>query len=66
MHQMITCSWYCIVFYRNGDVTLLGIDAIVHPTNEKLTDRTSLSSSIYGKAGPKLLAELRNNIKGKI
>lgn len=47
----------------NGDITELEVHAIVHSTNEKLTDRSIVSEKIYRKAGPKLLEEIRNNIR---
>lgn len=47
----------------NGDITELGVHAIVHSTNERLSDKSIISDKIYKKAGPKLLEEVRNNIK---
>ncbi|XP_069126491.1 protein GDAP2 homolog [Argopecten irradians] len=48
-----------------GDITLLNVEAIVHSTNEKFNSsvKTPSSDVIFEKAGPELLAELKNNIK---
>lgn len=47
----------------NGDITDLSVHAIVHATNEKMTEKTQLSERLFTKAGPKLQAELQNNIR---
>lgn len=46
-----------------GDLTELSVHAIVHSTNEKMTDKSLVSDRLYSKAGPKLLADVRSNIK---
>lgn len=57
---MIESGFLC----RNGDITELSVHAIVHSTNEKMTDRSSITDKLFLKAGPKLQADIRNNIKG--
>lgn len=47
----------------NGDITELSVHAIVHSTNERLSDKSVISGQIYKKAGPKLIEEIRNNVK---
>ena len=39
--------------------------AIVHSTNERLSEKSIVTEKIYSKAGPKLVEEIRNNIKSK-
>lgn len=46
-----------------GDVALLNCTAIVNTSNESLTDKNSVSESIYMHAGPDLRAELQK-LKG--
>ncbi|WAR07879.1 GDAP2-like protein [Mya arenaria] len=48
---------------RSGDITELSVHAIVHSTNERMTERSSVTETLYTKAGPKLEAEIKNNIK---
>ncbi|WAR07785.1 GDAP2-like protein [Mya arenaria] len=47
----------------SGDITELSVHAIVHSTNERMTERSSVTETLYTKAGPKLEAEIKNNIK---
>lgn len=47
----------------NGDITELAVHAIVHSTNEKMTDKSLASDRLFAKAGPKLLADIKNNIR---
>lgn len=47
-----------------GDLSSLQVQAIVHSTNEALTDRSPLSERLMRKAGPQLKEELMCNIKG--
>ena len=58
------CSVY-VLFCRTGDITELGVHAIVHSTNERLSEKSIVSEKIYSKAGPKLVEEIRNNIKSE-
>ena len=53
------------LFCRTGDITELGVHAIVHSTNERLSEKSIVTEKIYSKAGPKLVEEIRNNIKSK-
>jgi len=43
----------------------LSVHAIVHSTNERMTEKSRNTDSLYAKAGPKMEAEIRNNIKSK-
>ena len=54
--------WHCC---RNGEITDLSVHAIVHSTNERMTEKSRNTDSLYAKAGPKMEAEIRNNIKSK-
>ncbi|XP_041352655.1 protein GDAP2 homolog [Gigantopelta aegis] len=46
-----------------GDITCLNVHAIVHTTNEHLTDQNPQSDLIFEKAGPALQVEVKNSIK---
>jgi O-acetyl-ADP-ribose deacetylase (regulator of RNase III) len=50
--------------FREGDITQLRADAIVHSTNETLSDRNPLSDRLFSKAGPGLRHEIQSEIKG--
>lgn len=47
----------------NGDITELSVHAVVHSTNEKMTDRSPVTEKLFQKAGPKFQADIKNNIK---
>lgn len=51
-----------IVLWK-GDITELSVHAIVHSTNEKMTDRSYITEKLFAKAGPKLQADIKNNIR---
>lgn len=51
---------------REGDITKLIADLIVHPTNESLNDKNPLSERIHKGAGPLLKDECRNNLLSKL
>lgn len=52
-------------FYtREGDITQLRVDAIVHSTNENFSDHCPLSNRIFTKAGHGLKQEIYEDIKG--
>ncbi|KAH3889005.1 protein GDAP2 homolog [Dreissena polymorpha] len=46
-----------------GDITELSVHAIVHSTNERMTEKSLVTQTLYEKAGPKMEAEIKNNIK---
>lgn len=47
----------------SGVSTTLNVDALVHSTNEKFSDKSPESAALYRKAGPDMLADIRKNIK---
>jgi O-acetyl-ADP-ribose deacetylase (regulator of RNase III) len=51
-------------FYRAGDISLLSVDAIVHSTNESMSERNPISDRICARAGPALREEIRQEVKG--
>ncbi|KAL4233352.1 Ganglioside-induced differentiation-associated protein 2 [Mactra antiquata] len=51
-----------IVLWK-GDITELSVHAIVHSTNEKLSDKTYVTQKLFQKAGPKFEADVRSNIR---
>ena len=51
--------------FREGDATSLRVNAIVHPTNESLTEKSQLSLQLMDCAGPKLKEELVMKVKCK-
>ncbi len=59
---------YIIVFYyyRIGDITKLSLEAVVHPTNESLTDKNPISNCILEAAGPELKDELKTQVVCKL
>ena len=54
------------IYFREGDITQLRVDAIVHSTNETLSDRNPLSDRLFSKAGPGLRHEIQSEIKGNV
>lgn len=54
------------VYFRCGDITLLNVEAIVNSTNEKFVSsaKSPEAETIYEKAGPELLADIKKNIRG--
>jgi O-acetyl-ADP-ribose deacetylase (regulator of RNase III) len=57
---------FSINYIRKGDITELSVHAIVHSTNEKMTDRSYITEKLFAKAGPKLKADIKNNIRGNV
>lgn len=53
------------VNFRSGDITKLRVDAIVHSTNENFTDRHPLSEELFKAAGPGLLDEIVEEVRGE-
>ena len=47
---------------RIGDITKLSLEAIIHPTNESLTDKNPISNAILEAAGPELKEELKTQV----
>lgn len=58
---MITCKY---IYRRDGDITLLQVDAITNTTNETLTERNFISDGIFGRAGSRLKEEISSDIRG--
>ncbi|XP_078001446.1 protein GDAP2 homolog isoform X2 [Glandiceps talaboti] len=51
------------IAHWNGDITLINTIAIVHATNEALSDRNPVSERIFEQAGPELRQECQRHIK---
>lgn len=51
--------------FRKGEITDLSVHAIVHSTNERMSEKSKATETLYAKAGPKLEAEIKNNIRGR-
>lgn len=51
--------------HREGDITALSVNALVHPTNESFTESSQLSQKVIECAGSKLKEELTTKIKCK-
>ncbi|XP_028414953.1 protein GDAP2 homolog [Dendronephthya gigantea] len=47
----------------DGDITNLGVDAIVNPTNETLDDKNPVSNRIHSVAGPELISVCKKELK---
>jgi len=43
---------------RQGSIVELNVEAMVNPTNERLTDQSGVSALILGKAGPEVAQDL--------
>jgi len=50
--------------YREGDISLLQIDAITNTTDETLTEKNIISDRIFGRAGSGLKDEISREITG--
>ncbi|KAL3882091.1 hypothetical protein ACJMK2_028462 [Sinanodonta woodiana] len=46
-----------------GDITVLNAEAIVHSSNERMTDKYQTTKILFRKAGPKLEEDIRKNIR---
>lgn len=51
--------------FRNGVITTLKVDVIVHSTDETLTERNPTSDCLFLKAGPGLREDIEENGIGK-
>lgn len=56
-------NFNCYIGKREGDPTTLGVNALVHPTNESLTEYSQLSQKLMDAAGAKLREELVMKIR---
>lgn len=52
------------VTHREGDISLIESDAITNTTDETLTERNTISSRIFQRAGPDLYDEILNDNRG--
>lgn len=50
---------------REGDISLLEVDAITNTTDETLTEKNIISKRIFRRAGSGLQEEIANNNRGK-
>lgn len=57
--------FFLIAAHREGDISLIESDAITNTTDETLTERNSISSRIFQRAGPDLYDEILNDNRGK-
>ena len=55
-------SSFPLLLIRVGDITKLSLEAIIHPTNESLTDKNPISNCILEGAGPELRDELKTQV----
>ncbi|XP_076445634.1 protein GDAP2 homolog [Babylonia areolata] len=46
-----------------GNLTLLNVHAIVHPTNEHMNDKNPISDEIFYQGGPSLVKEVKEDIR---
>lgn len=46
----------------SGDLSLLGVEAVVNPTNESITDKNPVSARLFEVAGPELREECRTQV----
>ena len=53
------------VSLRTGDITLLGIGAIVNPTSESFSDKNPISDAIHLAAGPELRLTLKTEVRSE-
>lgn len=54
------------MLYREGDISLIESDIITNTTDETLTERNTVSSRIFQRAGPDLYDEILNDNRGKL
>ena len=54
------------LLHRNGDMTLLRVEAVVNPSNETLTDKNPISLRLFEAAGPELREECKTQIISKL
>lgn len=54
-----------LLFNREGDISLIESDAITNTTDETLTEKNTISSRIFQRAGPDLYDEILNDNRGK-
>ena len=55
----------CCVGFRSGDISELSVDAIVHSTNESMSERSSHSDRIHARAGRALRDEIVGEVIGE-
>lgn len=53
------------MIHREGDISLIESDAITNTTDETLTEKNTISSRIFQRAGPDLYEEIQNDNRGK-
>ena len=51
---------------RTGDLTLLGVGAVVNPTSESFSDKNPVSDAIYHAAGPELKLTLKSEVRSEL
>lgn len=50
--------------YRQGDITSISVDAVVHSINRNLSDKNSITRRLFLKIGPEFRHELFKIVKG--
>lgn len=64
------CKWFranvCFSSCREGDITNISVDAIVHSSNRVYSDKSSITRRLLAKAGLEHRYEISQVIKGNV